>query len=88
MHIQFIPNSNIEDFEVALNSAKKEAKSIFILSYDENNYDLEKMNSILSSSAIPIIGGIFPQIIYKNNNYKIGTLILALDEALDVVVIG
>ena len=87
MNIEFIPTNKIEDFESALQSIQKSAKSILILSCDENRYDLEAMKNILSRCSVPIIGGIFPQIIYKNFNYSLGTLIIALDETLEVSVV-
>ena len=84
MNIQFIENNKIDDFVIALNTVAKDAKSILILSCDENNYDVVKMDSILTACAVPIIGGIFPQIIYQNMNYKMGTIIVSLDDILDV----
>lgn len=87
MNIQFIPTNKIEDFESTLRSIEKTAKSILILSCDENHYDLEAMNSLLSCCRVPIIGGIFPQIIYKNANYSLGSILIALDETLEVSVI-
>ncbi len=87
MNIQFIHNNEIEEFASALKSASQTAKSILILSCDENAYDVDEMNKILARYSLPIIGGIFPQIIYKNKNYSTGTLIITLDEPLDVAVI-
>ena len=87
MNIEFIKDNSIESFKIALNNVSKDAKSILILSCDENNYDLTKMNQILTSCLVPIIGGIFPQIIYQDKNYKLGTIIVSLNDTLDVSII-
>jgi len=87
MHIQYIQNSNIEEFESALEHASQTAKSILILSCDENDYDAARITKTLVNCPVPILGGIFPQIIYKNQNYSIGTLIITLDESLDLTVV-
>lgn len=87
MNIKFLDNSDIHNFEVALESIAKDAKSILILACDENNYDLKHMNTILSNCKTPIIGGIFPQIVYQNRNYTTGTIIASIDDVLDIEII-
>ncbi len=87
MTVEFIQNDSLEDFKSAMERARQKAASILILSCDENNYDSDVLSAILSSFSIPIIGGIFPQIIYKNKNYKIGTLLVSLNETLEMSVI-
>lgn len=84
MNIEFLQDSNIDNFEFALNKVSQDAKSILILSCDKNDYDLHKMNLILSACDVPIIGGVFPQIIYQNEHYEIGSIIISLDDFLDV----
>jgi len=84
MNIQFITDNSIDSFKLAFNEVSKDAKSILILSCDKNDYDLHKMNLILGACDIPIIGGIFPQIIYQNEHYEIGSIIISLDDLLDL----
>ncbi|MBU3015160.1 FIST C-terminal domain-containing protein [Poseidonibacter lekithochrous] len=86
MKIKFI-NDDINKLEKELNNLSQSAKSILILSCDENNYNTDKMNNILKEHTIPIIGAIFPQIIYKNKNYKKGTILVPLDDYLDILLI-
>ncbi len=87
MRVEFIQSSSLADFEMALSRIAKEADSLLILSCDENHYNSTALNSILATFSMPIIGGIFPQIIYKNKNYKRGTLIISLNEILEISII-
>ena len=84
MTVEFLANDDFNEFKLSLEKVAKRAKSILILSCDENSYDLAKVNDILKSYHVPIIGGIFPQIIYKNRNYTKGTIIVALEDRLEV----
>lgn len=87
MRVDFINDNSISEFEKSLNDISLNAKSILILSCDENQYDLQKLDKILKNIDIPIIGGIFPQIIYKNKNYSQGTIITSLNDTLDIKII-
>ena len=84
MKIEFVKNNKISEFEMALETVSKDAKSILILSCDKNNYVTNSLNTILKKHTIPVIGGIFPQIIYKNKSYEEGTIIASLDDELNV----
>jgi hypothetical protein len=84
MEIIFIENSDIADLKKALSAMKTKAKSLMILSSEKNNYDVGEINSILSSYPLSIIGGIFPQIIYKNHTYEEGTLLISIDDTLEI----
>ncbi len=66
MKIEFIENGSIEAFKVAFNKIESEAKSILILASDGNNYTKEDLDPILSSTSKTVLGGIYPQIIYKD----------------------
>jgi hypothetical protein len=84
MEIIFIKNSDIADFKEALEMMVSKAKSLMILSSEKNDYNVLEVNALLSSYTIPIIGGIFPQIIYKNQTYIEGTLIISIDDVLEI----
>ncbi len=56
MNVQFIEDDSIDSFKLVFNKVSKDAKSILILSCDKNDYDLNKINSILTSCPVPIIG--------------------------------
>jgi len=87
MLVEFIKDNNIEELKATINKVAKNAKSILILSCDENSYDIDAINNILKSSSVPIIGGVFPQIIFQNKNYTQGTIVASINDTLDVTLI-
>jgi len=87
MTIKFINNNSLEEFEKGLIEVENEAKSILILSSDENNYDSNELDKILQKCKKTVFGGIFPQIIFKNKNYKKGTILVGLDDEVKVNII-
>jgi hypothetical protein len=84
MEVKFIADESLDKFEVALKSIESNAKSILILSCDENNYDNERLNSIISKCSKPILGGVFPQIIFDEQNHTKGAIIAAIDDTLHI----
>jgi len=64
-----------------------EIKCLIIFSCDKNNFSSDDIKSI-APKTIPIFGGVFPQIIYKNNNYNTGLLIIGINEKPEITVIN
>lgn len=83
--IWFEPEGDLDKFfsnmDVAVATG---ARSLFLLSCDANNFSVEKLNLKLGGLRIPVFGGIFPQIIHAGNNSARGTLVFALDVAVEV----
>ena len=62
-------------------------KSILILAC-ENDLDATiDVDSILKKCKLPIFGAIFPQIIYQNQNYSSGTLVVGIEQFVKTSVI-
>jgi hypothetical protein len=83
----FIDDNNIEELEKPLKIIEKEFKSLMILSCDGNNYNIEQVDNILKKVTIPIFGGIFPAIIFGDKKYDIGTIIVGLNDDVDISII-
>lgn len=62
-------------------------KGILILACDGNDFTSEETDPVLQSISTPIIGGIFPQIIYGNKNYEKGTIIAGMTDSPEVFAI-
>ncbi|NJO69632.1 MAG: hypothetical protein HC830_10410 [Bacteroidetes bacterium] len=58
--------------EIEWFESNPEVKSIIILSCAENNYQPEDINPIICHTGKPLIGGLFPGIIYIKINMKRG----------------
>jgi len=67
--------------------AESSVKGILIFASDDDGYTPEGIDSILKSCKLPVFGGVFPQIIFKNKKYDQGTLIVGLDQKPDIFVV-
>jgi hypothetical protein len=71
--------SNIESM-----LSNKAVKSLLILACDENGFTPDNADEILTAVSIPVMGGIFPQIIHGTENLSKGTIIAGLPTTLNV----
>jgi hypothetical protein len=83
-----LEDKSISNFENALFELEKKSQSIMILSCDENQFTPLALNPILKKCSIPIIGGIFPTIVYKNRLYHEGTILLGLNTAINTTILS
>ena len=51
------------------------AKSVFLLSANENHFNEAQINQKLKQLSIPVCGGIFPQIIFQDEAYENGSIV-------------
>ncbi len=82
-----LEDKSIENFEKALIQLQENSQAIIILSCDENDFSKALLDPILQKSKLPIIGGIFPAIVYKNKQYDQGTILLGLNNTFKVTTI-
>ncbi len=79
-----LEDKSIENFEKALKQLQETSHAIIILACDENDFLAPALDPILKQCTLPIIGGIFPAIVYKNRQYNQGTILLGLKQAFEV----
>ncbi len=82
-----LEDKSTENFEKALQKLQESSQAIIILACDENAFSKEMLDPILQKSKLPIIGGIFPAIVYQNRQYNQGTILLGLDKTFQVTTI-
>ena len=82
--ILFEPSDSVGGFIESLEAISREAKSVLVLSCDENQFTPEKVDSSLKALKIPVIGGIFPAILYSGEKYEKGILFVGLDSEISV----
>jgi hypothetical protein len=87
MFSKFIPSKSSADFKSAFEEVTLSANTILILACDDNQYRKQDIDPILQQCDKKVLGGIFPQIIYQNQKYSQGAILLGLDEDLDVSLI-
>lgn len=63
-------------------------QSILILACDANAMPLEEIDPVLRSMTKPIFGGIFPEILHNNDKYQVGTIVMGMDTATEVILLS
>jgi hypothetical protein len=87
--IVFNETSSLTELVSALSrlDQQEDITSFLLFTCDENNYPIDAVNSALKSLSNPIIGGVFPQILYADKAYSKGFVLVGLAETLTVRVI-
>ncbi|SDW71644.1 Uncharacterized conserved protein, contains FIST_N domain [Lutibacter oricola] len=90
MNEVYLPPSNITSLKKDLNKFETDASVLSMLFFmaDENQYTEEEIAPLLKKSNKPIIGGVFPEIIYKGQRKKEGILLIPLKFKLTSQVIN
>jgi hypothetical protein len=75
------------DFKEGLNLAQNSgAKSLLILTCQQNHYPEDELNSLLRSCPETIFGGIYPMLTLHNTLLKQGALIIGFKDVFDVTI--
>jgi hypothetical protein len=82
-----LEDKSISNFEKALVELEKKSQAIIILSCDKNQFSPLLLDPILKGCSTPIIGGIFPSIVYKNKLYHEGTILLGLNTPIETTIL-
>jgi hypothetical protein len=78
-------SDTLSDFEYGLNLAQNSgAKSLLVLTCNQNNYPEDALNSLLSECPLALFGGIYPMLTLQNNLLKQGALIIGFKETFDI----
>lgn len=80
MITRFIEGENLKDNAAELIAGLQHdmsVKGLMVLACDKNGLTKTDYEQILPSD-LPVFGGLFPQVIYKNKNYEKGILIIGL----------
>ncbi len=68
-------------------TAQESVQSLFIMACDANEFTPETVNKILTDVSVPVIGGIFPEIINGREKLTEGTIVAGLAKPMDVQII-
>lgn len=85
MDVFFEAEASVEAFEKKLRSIyeQTQAKTVLVFAADENNWTAENLNPVLQQSNVCVLGGVFPQIIYAQQNYQKGVVFVALQAPVE-----
>ncbi len=89
MNKTYLKNDSFFDaLQNNIEAAKDNAtNSLLVLSSANQAVDTEKMNALLKSSSIPVIGGIFPEVIFEGKSYDQGSIIIDMEQEMKTLVI-
>ena len=82
----YSPSNQCDEFVAACQDLmmRDEVKAILALTADANRYDLVELNQGLAQMPKPIMGGIFPQIVYELNALEQGFVLVGLKTDLEI----
>ena len=86
MIIKVDKTGSVEGFQSMLNEVTKDekVKGLLVLACDENGFTPNSVDSILQEIALPLFGGIFPQIIHGTEKLLKGTIVAGLSKEINV----
>lgn len=78
-------SSSIDDLEQGLKLAyASRAKSVLILACNDNKFTAQQVNPLLLGSTVPIFGGIYPKLIFKNQLMEQGCIIIGFEQSVEI----
>lgn len=79
----------IASFEQAiLETLTPDTRSLLILASGSDSWQPEQVDTLLSTLKVPVLGGVFPSIIFEGNQLSKGTLIIGLNVTTNIFVIN
>jgi hypothetical protein len=90
MQHYFTPDGALSALAEGLERMAKDdaVQSVLVLSCDANAYANEALSRLLQAQTKPLIGGLFPQIVFQYQAYEQGVLLVGLPYALQSFCIG
>lgn len=78
-------SSSIDDLEQGLNLAyASAAQSLLILTCNDNNFTAQQINPLILRATVPIFGGIYPKLIFKNQLMEQGCIIIGFEQNVEI----
>lgn len=91
MHIQYYGETSLSALQQALAefSQKASVNSLFLLACDQNAWSKAALDPVLAEVTLPMVGGIFPQVVDQTQAYETGFVLVGLeDDILPVLIEG
>jgi hypothetical protein len=75
-------------FELSRQAIDAGAKTLLLFSADANAYELDRLNTWLTQVSVPVCGGVFPQLVFDQQNHTHGCIVYGLPDEATVLNIG
>lgn len=85
--IIYEPTGKLSAFDESLQALQRVYPTVVILSCDDNGYTPQQLDKILQQSSAKILGGVFPSIIYNDQLFNQGSLLVGIHNELDIQLI-
>jgi len=77
--IKFTTSSTLDELHKAIQAVIQEgAQSILLLTCSANSYDVQQLDKILTTMPLTVCGGMFPKIIFQEESYSEGAIVVGL----------
>jgi len=81
-------SNSIAEFEHGLNLAQASgATSLLILACVDNHFTAQQINPLIAHCSLPIFGGVYPKLIYKNQLLQQGCIIIGFQQPIEISLI-
>lgn len=89
MKLFFDESGSLEAFKKLLSEAEAETdiNGILVFAADANGFTNDELDPFLQTLNRPVLGGVFPTVIYRSENYEKGTLVVGLNRLREVAVV-
>lgn len=89
MNAMYIPNCSVAELKKSINSYMdlNQSMGLILLTCDANNYSVEDVGMMVNDLSIPVFGGVFPGVVYGNQSYQEGSILLSLDKTPSVSIV-
>jgi len=78
-------SGSIDNFAQGLSLAQASgASSLLVLACYENHFTIKQVNPLLSRCSLPVFGGIYPKLIYKNKLIVQGCIIIGFQQLVEI----
>lgn len=91
MNMLFEPGTKPKHLDAAIGrclAQYPETAGLLLLAAAGNDYDELELDALLREQDVPLAGGIFDQIVYADQHYEYGVLIVALDRAPSITAVA
>lgn len=90
MDIRFDPVGDIDGLDRCLKEVGESngCSGLLVLCAAGNGFSDGKIDKLLRQVSLPLIGGIFPSIVYGNDVFELGTIVVGLDQVIHTQTIG
>lgn len=89
MKVEYFPSVDEQVLKQTLYdfSQDEACRSLVVFACDANQWQPTQFNQIAKAQTLPLVGGIFPEVIFQQTHYQKGFVVVGLNERIEPIVI-